>query len=411
MARPLDNASTDEIGGHRKSGRVQRLLLMTPGEATRDPRARRAAIAALELGLDVTVVCTVSRRDEPVPLGGVRIERVSIDGPSGALRQRGLGGMRPSRPLVRELRGLYRLVRLAARTAKLARAAWRVGPFDIVHANDLDTLPAGALLARGGVRLVYDAHEIYSAQETRPPRLYAAVALALERRLARRADVVVTTAEPFARELQARLRLPEYPLIVLNAPDSWPEPAVTPADGPLRIVYYAAADHAGRPLDDLIDAAELVPEATWTVHVVNFDRAQRTRELANRKLSQRVALLPAVAPDRLRDALAGKHVGLILQRPITPNDGLASPNKLFEYMMAGLAVVAPDLPALAPIVAGEGVGILFTPGSATSLAEAVRALAHNRSLVAGMQRRARDLALDRYNAESQRPVLRRAWRL
>src|SRR6202030_3168996 len=97
----------------------------------------------------------------------------------------------------RELRGLFRLVRLALMTARLVRAARRAGPFDVVHGNDLETLPAAAWLARRrDARLVYDAHEIYCAQEPNPPRIQLAFLKLIERSLAGRADSVITVSAP-----------------------------------------------------------------------------------------------------------------------------------------------------------------------------------------------------------------------
>jgi glycogen(starch) synthase len=378
---------------------LTRLLILTPGELTRDPRARRAADSARATGLDVVSASLAAPTDA-----------LALAGASRTFRHAELVGRWHLRPLERELRGLFRLLRLLHRTRTLVRNARRLLPVDIVHANDLDTLPAGWLLARRDhARLVYDAHELYSAQETDPPRLYRAVTLALERKLARRADALVTTGETFATEVTQRLRLARPPLIVLNAPELWPDPPKPPSDGPLRIAYQAAADHSGRPLDDLIAAATFVPEALWTVRIVRFDSAQRRRELMERGLSTRVAIEEPVAADHMRDGLIGHHAGLILQRPVTPNDGLAVPNKLFEYMMAGLAVIAPNLPGLVTIVEGEGVGVLYDAGDPASLAEAVRSLAADRPRLDGFRTRARELAVTRYNAEAERPTLRRAW--
>ena len=102
-----------------------------------------------------------------------------------ALRERGLGGTRQAAGggrFVRELRGLFRLVRLGAATARLVRAGRRFGRFDVVHANDLDTLPAAWLIGapRPGARLVYDAHELYGEQERDAPRLNALALGAVE---------------------------------------------------------------------------------------------------------------------------------------------------------------------------------------------------------------------------------------
>ena len=115
-----------------------------------------------------------------------------------------------------------------------------------MHANDIDTLPAGLALARrSGARLVYDAHELYSEFEAPAPRLAQQLTLALERRLARRADTVVTVSDHMARELQARLGLRAQPLVVTNAPRRTTVEPREFEDGPLRVVYQGGSVPAG----------------------------------------------------------------------------------------------------------------------------------------------------------------------
>jgi glycosyltransferase involved in cell wall biosynthesis len=101
-------------------------------------------------------------------------------------------------------------------------------------------------------------------------------------------------------------------------------------------------------------------------------------------------------------------VGLLFDRPLTRNAELSAPNKLFEYLMAGLAVVAPDLPGLRWL-ADEGVGVLFEPGSAESFGAALESLAADPERLAALRANARRAAVERYNAEAQREGLARAW--
>src|SRR6478735_5564762 len=146
--------------------------MVTRHEIVNDPRARRAARTARASGIDV-----------------VELDPGDGEPPSA----HAFGGFGPRGPLV-------------ATTAKLVRAARGRGHFDIVHANDFDTLPAGWWIARrSSARLVYDSHEIYTAQEADPPRLHRLATGMLERVLARRANAVVTVNTPIATELEARL--------------------------------------------------------------------------------------------------------------------------------------------------------------------------------------------------------------
>jgi glycosyltransferase involved in cell wall biosynthesis len=107
--------------------------------------------------------------------------------------------------------------------------------------------------------------------------------------------------------------------------------------------------------------------------------------------------------------LAGFDVGIVSTRPLTRNDELAAPNKLFEYLMAGLAVAVPRLPGIAEMIDGEDVGVTFEPGSPASLGQVLTELAANPDRVTALKQRARELALARYNAEAQRPALSEAW--
>ena len=383
---------------------MPRLLLLTPSELSRDPRARRAAAAARRLGADVVGVSGQISGEAPAPLEGIDIVRVGRPGRVDALRDLG-GARRRSSTLLREARGLYRLVRLAGRTLVLARAASRSGPADVVHANDLDTLPAAWIAARRvRARLVYDAHELYGDFEADPPRVYRSAISLLERLLVRRAAAVITVSDGLADELGRRLRLAERPFVVLNAPEvagGDPEPH----EGPLRAVYTGGFG-SGRPLDDLLTAFDGVADAELTLFAL-----QQPPEQLRRAVGSRANVADLLPPDRVVDSLGRFDVGVIFDRPVTRNAELSLPNKLFEYLMGGLAVVAPALPSLAPIVEREGVGVLFDPGRPADLRRAIVELAGDRARTLELRRRARRAALARYNAEAQVPVLARAWAL
>jgi glycosyltransferase involved in cell wall biosynthesis len=80
------------------------------------------------------------------------------------------------------------------------------------------------------------------------------------------------------------------------------------------------------------------------------------------------------------------------------------PNKLFEYIAAGLPVVATDLPELRRVLHGDGLGLTFETVSPTAIAATVDWILDNRALRDEM--RANVLRVqDRYTWESQMPVL------
>jgi glycosyltransferase involved in cell wall biosynthesis len=95
---------------------------------------------------------------------------------------------------------------------------------------------------------------------------------------------------------------------------------------------------------------------------------------------------------------------------VTRNDELVFPNKLFEYLMAGLAVAVPRLPGMAPFVDGEATGLTYEPGRPEELGDALTRLAQDPARLEELRGRARRLAVERFNAEAQRPALEAVWR-
>lgn len=388
---------------------MPRLLLLTPAEITRDPRARRAAQAAITRGVGVVAVSGQISGEAPVSLPGVDVIRVGRRGQTHPAWMLGSSGRRDP-PALRELRGVVRVLRLGWRTWQLVRGGRAWGRADVVHANDFATLPAGYLLAREhSSRLVYDAHELYAAFEPDPPRLATVLAERLEGVLARRAEAVVTVSDALAEELARRFRLRARPFVVLNAPalvETGPEP---PSDGPLRAIYQGAFG-PGRTLDDLIAAARRAPSVALTLRVPRTSPDELRTALVGHAVPN-VDVEDPVGPDAVVPALAGFDVGILFDRPLTRNAELGLPNKLFEYLMAGLAVVAPRLEGFASIVDDAGVGVTVPPGRPEAVGEELERLAHDRAAVRAMGERARELARTRFNAERQAEALVRAWSL
>lgn len=386
---------------------MPRLLLVTPAELTRDVRARRAAEAALERGWEVVGLSGRVSGEAPVPLDGVVVVRT---GRAARVDPRWFGQRAsPVEGAVRrELRALLRLARLLVRAGALWRAGRTLTPVDVVHANDLDTLPAGVALARRSrARLVYDAHELYSEFESPAPRIARRLLVVLERGLARRADAIVTVSDGVADELRGRLRLRERPLVVSNAPAVAEIRPLAVSEGPVRAVYQGGLG-PGRGLDDLLAAAD-AREVELAIRIRMADPGVLRRAVAERGLAERVRVLDPVPPSEVLDALAGFDVGVIFDRPQSRNSDLSLPNKFFEYLMAGLAIVAPHLKTIGPLVESEGIGTTYRPDDPDGLRIALERLAQDRDALGEMRRRARELAVSRLNAEAAADALARAW--
>ena len=258
---------------------------------------------------------------------------------------------------------------------------------DVYHAMGFLALPvAASLAARAGARLVYDARDLYvdSNNVARLPGPLRGAFAAYERRLARRADLVLTVNDSLADLLAQRWDVVR-PTVVRNCAPAW-----TPPDPPPDLLRQALALPPGTPLllyhggfladrglPELI--AVLARPELAAAHLVLLGEgplAPRLRELAaGPGVAGRVHLLPAVPPDELLPWVASADVGVMPNQPRTLNERLSTPNKLFESLAAGLPVVSSDFPERRRIILDDPAGPLGAVCDPTDPAALAAALA------------------------------------
>jgi glycosyltransferase involved in cell wall biosynthesis len=284
-------------------------------------------------------------------------------------------------------------------------------PIDAVHAHDLNTLAAGAAIARhAGARLVYDSHELYPDVSTLS-ELESRVWRTLEPPLIRRADRVITVCESIGEELVRRYGIAP-PQILLNCPPASEEGRGDPLA--LRqmagiesepIVLYQGGFVPNRGLEALVRAAALLHRGV--IVLMGWGRLESELAAIVRRegLQERVRILPPVTQAELARYTAGADLGVIPYEPVGLNNYFTTPNKLFEYIAAGLPVVASDLPELRKVLVGRRVGLTFAHVDPAAIAEAVNAVLGDQTLLAEL--RANALAIrDEYTWERQAMKLR-----
>src|SRR5262249_10513438 len=126
-----------------------------------------------------------------------------------------------------------------------------------------------------------------------------------------------------------------------------------------------------RGLDDALQALVSLPEGVH-LYLQGHQTPAAARELDCRlrllRIEDRVHVLPPYPPHEAVTMAEVYDVGLCLERKGPRNQELTVSNKMFDYHMEGLAVVATDLPSLANILHRSGGGIVYQPGNPVSLA-------------------------------------------
>jgi glycosyltransferase involved in cell wall biosynthesis len=268
--------------------------------------------------------------------------------------------------------GLRRLLTTADYYRRGIGLVRRLRP-ELIHANDYNTAwigLAGKLF--GGSRLVYDSHELWPDRNLRPE--WRPWLLLCEALFVRAADEVITTSPGYAEVMAGRYRVAP-PRVVRNVPDWRAEPAAPHAEEVPLAVYFGAVTR-NRGLPAALRALALLPELR--LRIVGPEawgyRATLAELAAELGVEDRLELLDPVAPEEAPAVLGDADVGLALIEPACLSYEMTLPNKLFEYVAAGLPVLSSDVPVLAREVREQGIGAVADPADPAAVAAALRAL-------------------------------------
>jgi glycosyltransferase involved in cell wall biosynthesis len=207
-----------------------------------------------------------------------------------------------------------------------------------------------------------------------------------EERVWRGAAGYVTITAGLATELQRRFSARDLLAIVPDGVRIADEADREPSIAVVRqrpVVCYAGHLYAWKGVDVLLRALADAPEVDAMI-VGGHDKEpdlDRMRALASTlNLGQRVTFTGLVAPADVAAKLASADI-LALPNPASAiSTHATSPLKLFEYMAAGRAIVASDLPSIREVLTDDVNALLVAPGDPSALASAIRRLASDAAL-------------------------------
>jgi glycosyltransferase involved in cell wall biosynthesis len=302
---------------------------------------------------------------------------------------------------------------LATRVGFMSFAAGRVmgAGADVVMTRDLG-LASFLLRLPGRAPLVYESHGYAPEVAAALPHMLSTAAVpspAKLERLARRerrvwrdaAGYVTITAglaEELRRRFGAREQLAVIPDGVRLKPDEGvrlePDPATSVASGVSRtiVVGYAGHLYPWKGVDVLLHALAQASDARGLIvggHEREPDLARMRTLASTLGLGDRITFTGQIPPADVPARLDEADVLVIPNTPSAISTHATSPLKLFEYMAAGRAIVASDLPSIREVLTHGKTALLVTPGDATALADAIRRLGSDPSLRARLGAAAR----------------------
>lgn len=288
---------------------------------------------------------------------------------------------------------------------------------DIIHANDPDTLLGAALVKkRYGSRLVYDAHEFGPDAYLMEPRPRAFFFL-YERLMLDHVDAAVTVTPQIAEKFN-RLYVESLPFRVVPNATPLPDPEeLEPQDDPQmeaaaqgRVRFLFQGGYAvNRGVEQVIDEFCRIDEDKAVLFLRGPENAYRKTLIAHAektgRLDRSIFFLPSIGEDRLIASAVNADVGLIPYRSCVENHLGACPNKLSQYMQAGILVIANRLPFVAGVVEAAECGLLYDDTEDGDLAAQMRRAVDDPILGERLGRNGQDYARRIYNYETYFPVL------
>ena len=277
-----------------------------------------------------------------------------------------------------------RLHRSTVRLIALAKAALDAKG-DLYQIHDPELLLVALALRAAGKTVIYDIHEdlprtvlfkAYLPAATRKPLMW--IAEKLEQAAARRMSGLVAATpalqQRFAPVNCRSVAVNNYVMLEEFGPQQKAQAGLGGLPQRRTVTYYGGFS-SERGINEMVRAVDLLPRE-WNVKLElagTFYVEEQQREMMARPEWEHVIWHGELGRAALASLLDRAHVGLVVLHP-HPAYVTSHPTKLFEYMAAGIPVIASDFPLWRSIVEGAGCGLLVDPLDPQAIASALEYL-------------------------------------
>jgi glycosyltransferase involved in cell wall biosynthesis len=306
------------------------------------------------------------------------------------------------------------IARPATRIARMLRSPWAVwrkamrDSAELFHFHDPELILIGVLLRLKGKIVVYDVHEDLSidvafkdyipALLRRPIGWFVS---AIEKVSARCFSALVSATPAIKRRFPFRNG---RCVVVSNYPSTDDTAGVSPRPWHSRdaSVAYVGIVSPDRGIGEIVKAMSCLPGKMGVTFKLAgpFSPPEFSKELRAMPGFDRVRTFGVISRPEVGQLLNSVRAGLLVCHA-DPVHVEAVPNKLFEYMQAGIPVIASDLLGFRQVVKSVGCGILVNPGEPKEIASAIEYVFKNPEEAERMGQRGREAVNAEFNWASQ----------
>ncbi|MBE0376710.1 glycosyltransferase [Pseudoalteromonas prydzensis] len=250
--------------------------------------------------------------------------------------------------------------------------------YDVVHCNDLETLPIGVLgkLFKRKLKVVYDAHEYETETLWMQNKYKKFLAKKLEGFLIHYADATSVVSDGIANEY-VRLYNIEKPYLVLNTPNLAPnikqnlfrEKFDIPQEK--KIFLYQGGLTKGRGIEILLESFSNLEDTNQVIIFMGYGYLESEVKKYAAKYDN-IIFHPAVAPEVLLSYTSSADFGVLFYEDNCLNHRYCSPNKMFEYLVAGIPVISSNLVEMKRLVETYHLGLVAITNDSEGFSECVK---------------------------------------
>jgi len=253
--------------------------------------------------------------------------------------------------------------------------------WDAVWANDLDTLWACRLASKWKrKKIIYDSHEYFTeVPELQDRKFVKRFWERIEKRIFPKLPFIITVNDSIARLYHEKYGKKLF--VVRNVPMNLPDVNIKskrelnlPEDKHI-IILQGSGINIDRGAEEAVEAMKEVNEAILLL-IGGGDVFPVLQEMLakDHELSQKVILRGRVPREELFSYTSQADIGLTLDKSTNINYLYSLPNKVFDYLQAGTAVLCSDLPEVGKIVKENNCGRVLSNHSPKNIANELNAM-------------------------------------
>lgn len=289
---------------------------------------------------------------------------------------------------------------------------------DLIWANDLDTLaPAYWASKWKKIPLIYDSHELFTeVPELEGKRFKKGIWKKLESSILPKLPFMITVNPSIAERYQQAYGLEVYVLPnhpsrqqLQKTPSRTREELGLPKDRSI-LILQGSGINVGRGGEELVEAMRQLGDNYLLLFIGRGDVIEKLRERTQEAgLEGRIRFLDAMPFEEMMAHTKNANLGLTLDKPVSENYRLSSPNKLFDYIHAGIPVLgSKGLPEVERIIKNHGIGALTDPKDPSRIAADIEELLKDRERIREYRNNCQQAALVLTWETSGRPIIERA---